>query len=68
MGFRRKKKLYEKYPNCRAGYSTKINEKEGFFEDIDWPAENNHAVRLEWLKYWVDWALENCECPVFYNS
>lgn len=24
--------------------------------------------RLSWMKYWIDWALENCENPVFYNS
>lgn len=25
-------------------------------------------ARLTWLKYWVDWAMQNCERPVFYNS
>jgi hypothetical protein len=62
------KEFYEKYPNCKAGYSPKINEKEGVYEDAEWPSENNYATRLEWLKYWVDWALENCQYPVFYNS
>lgn len=62
------KEFYEKYPNCKAGYSPKINEKEGIYEDAEWPEENNYATRLEWLKYWVDWALENCKIPVFYNS
>lgn len=28
----------------------------------------DHQVRLEWLKFWIDWALENCERPIFYNS
>jgi hypothetical protein len=23
--------------------------------------------RLEWLKFWVDWALDNCKKPVFVN-
>ena len=55
------KEFYEKYPNCKAGYLPNINEKE-------WIYENNYATRLEWLKYWVDWALENCQYPVFYNS
>jgi hypothetical protein len=59
--------FYEKYPNCKAGYSPKINLKEGIFEDTEWSPENEWAVRLEWLKYWVDWALENCKHPVFYN-
>ncbi|HAS41171.1 MAG TPA: hypothetical protein DCS93_11865 [Microscillaceae bacterium] len=27
--------------------------------------ENYFLGRLEWLKYWVDWSLENCEKPVF---
>ena len=27
-----------------------------------------HQVRLEWLKFWVDWALVNCKEPIFYNS
>lgn len=61
------KAFYKKYPNCKAGFSPKSLEDE-FFEDKDWPLENVWAVRLEWLKYWVDWALTNCENPVFYNS
>lgn len=28
----------------------------------------NQRGRLEWLKFWVDWALENCRKPVFVNS
>lgn len=24
--------------------------------------------RLQWFKYWIDWALENCETPVIANS
>ena len=62
------KEFYEKYPNCKAGYSPKINEKEDIYEDPEWPVENTWAVRLEWLKFWVDWALVNCKNPVFYNS
>ena len=38
-----------------------------FYEKY-WPEENTWAVRLEWLKFWIDWALENCDKPVFYNS
>lgn len=60
--------FYKKYPNAKAGYSPKIDEKNNIYEDPDWPKENNYATRLEWLKYWVDWALENCEQPVFANS
>jgi hypothetical protein len=24
--------------------------------------------RIEWLKFWTDWALENCKKPAFVNS
>lgn len=58
--------FYEKYPNAKAGYSPKVDIFDN--EDPDWPEENSYAVRLEWLKYWVDWALKNCKHPVFYNS
>lgn len=27
-----------------------------------------HIGRLEWLKFWVDWALANCKQPAFVNS
>ena len=60
--------FYIKYPNCKPGYSPKINEREGVWEDPDWPEENCYAVRLEWLKFWVDWSLVNCKNPVFSNS
>ena len=60
------KEFYEKYPNAKAGYSPNV--KDIFSEeDKSWPEENVWAVRLEWLKFWVDWALENCENPVFEN-
>lgn len=60
--------FYKKYPNAKAGYSPKIKEEDGNFEDLEWPVENIWAARLEWLKFWVDWALLNCSKPVFYNS
>jgi hypothetical protein len=25
-------------------------------------------VRLAWLKYWTDWAIENCKNPVLHNE
>lgn len=61
-------KLKQKYPNAKAGYSPNINESKGVFEDPDWPVFNNYLVRLEWLLYWVSWALENCKNPVIYNQ
>lgn len=62
------KKFYEKYSYAKAGYSPKINEKANVWKDPDWPVENDWATRLEWLKYWVDWALKNCDNPVFLNT
>ncbi len=62
-------KFKEKYPNAVAGYSS-INEGKSLFEwedDPNWPEENEYLVRLEWLKFWIDWALENCTEPVFEN-
>jgi hypothetical protein len=59
--------FYKKYPNAKAGYSPKVL-SDAFVEDKDWPEENNYAARLEWLKFWLDWAFENCKIPVFYNS
>lgn len=29
---------------------------------------NAHLARLEWLAFWVGWALDNCERPALYNS
>lgn len=55
-------KAYENfYKKCIPGFS-----KDDC--DTNWPPEREHAARLEWLKFWVDWALENCKQPVFYNS
>lgn len=61
------KKFYRKYPNAKAGYGDKENELFAE-EDANFPKENRYAVRLEWLKFWVDWALLNCSEPVFQNS
>jgi len=30
--------------------------------------DEEHHGRLEWLKFWVDWALANCKQPAFVNS
>lgn len=60
--------FYKKYPNCKPGFSPKLNDRLGIYEDSEWPEENMWAVRLEWLKFWVDWSLENCKVPVFHNT
>lgn len=28
----------------------------------------DHNGRLAWLKYWTDWAIENCSNPVLHNT
>ena len=58
----------KKYPKAKAAYSPLIDFKKGIFEDPDWPEENDWLCRLEWLKYWVDWVLINCNQPVFENK
>lgn len=60
--------IKDKYPNVKAGYSPKIDYANRIFKDPDWPIENSMMTRLEWLKFWFDWALDNCNKPVFYNS
>lgn len=57
--------FYKKYPKCKAGFSPNSTD---FQDDPHWPEENSYAVRLEWLKYWVDWSLKNCKNPVIFNS
>jgi len=46
-----------KYPNAKAEFSGENT-----------PTEDGVLCRLEWLKFWIDWTMENCENPVFYNS
>lgn len=38
--------------------------------DTDGPAPgyDGHLARLEWLRFWLRWALENCKKPVCANS
>ena len=61
-------KAYEnyitKYPNAKATYG---NVKDICEVDEDNPMENSALCRLEWLKFWVNWALDNCDKPVFAN-
>lgn len=50
-----------KYPNTEAGFAP-----DG--KDEDFPEANQWLTRLVWLKYWVNWSLDNCKNPTFYNS
>ena len=49
--------LKEKFPDAEANYDADGNEH-----------ANGALCRLTWLKFWIDWALENCKIPVFENS
>lgn len=62
------KDFYLLHPECKAGYSPKVDEENRIFHDPEWPVENDYAVRLEWLHFWINWALDNCQNPHFYNS
>jgi hypothetical protein len=35
---------------------------------VDDPKYDGNLCRAEWLVFWMRWALENCERPVFVNS
>jgi hypothetical protein len=37
-------------------------------DDKNWECKNIHLIRLRWLEYWVNWALENCQYPIFNNG
>lgn len=43
-----------RYPHAVAGF--------------DGSDEDGALARLEWLWWWVRWALDNCERPAIYNS
>ena len=50
----------EKYPGTTPAFNHE--------NDPDFPDEKYQLCRLEWLKFWVDWALENCKNPIITNS
>lgn len=64
-------KAYEdfivKYPNTIPGFGNNVRYS-AFGDFADHPRENCHFARLLWLKYWVNWCLDNCERPIFYNN
>lgn len=57
-----------KYPNAIPTYGKPAPFGKMTWEDLDNPPENYQLCRLIWLHYWVNWALDNCKQPVFYNS
>ncbi len=55
----------KKYPHVRPGFVDA--------GELSLPVEydsmqGRSLARLTWLKFWVDWAMENCEYPAIYNS
>ena len=59
-----------KYPDANPTYGKPCPEGESSlsWEDKDNPKENAMMCRLVWLHYWVNWAMDNCEKPVFANT
>lgn len=59
-----------KYPDARAGFSvfppgTSIEVE---MAGGDRSNEDGVLARLEWLSWWVDWAIANCRRPAMQNS
>ncbi len=52
------KSYYKKFPHAVAAHKVGQTKAD----------ENSDAIFLEWLKYWMEYALKNCETPVIYNS
>ena len=48
--------------------SITISHKKAIDEAAKLQLPTVHRVRINWLQYWVNWALENCEDPVLCNS
>lgn len=57
----------EKIEEAYAKFKTRFPDAEPHYGFPDNEA-NVYLVRLEWLRYWVNWALDNCDRPVFKNS
>jgi hypothetical protein len=59
-----KKEVDNAYDNWKAQHPN----VEATFDNFETHPENGAMCRLEWLKYWTDWSLENCKVPVFVNT
>jgi hypothetical protein len=47
------------HPNAIAKFPAEV--------DAD-PNHDGNLCRAEWLLYWMEWAINNCDKPIFYNS
>ena len=57
-----------KFPKAIPTFGKPAPEGKFFWVDKENPEENAYMARLIWLHYWVNWALDNCEKPVFQNT
>lgn len=55
-----------KYPSATPTYGEPQDDMLSYDEEN--PVENGQMCRLVWLHYWINWALDNCEQPVFQNT
>ena len=66
----------EKHPDHKACYPPPKPDAKpipglGLYRDCDIsddPRFDHYLCRGEWLAYWLRWAIDNCEKPVFVNS
>ena len=64
---KRYKRFLMQNPEAKATYGKEDpNDPLGY--DTDNPDCNNVLCRFEWLRYWTNWAYENCKVPVLANS
>jgi hypothetical protein len=58
------------YPPPKPGAKPLIDGSDFYKEEdlSDDPTYDGNLVRGEWLAYWLRWAVENCNQPVFVNS
>ena len=67
--------LMRKHPGIETlteKHYTRINEAYLIFSAIEDTSDANAVdadfVRLKWLRFWVRWALDNCQNPSIYND
>lgn len=55
--------IMRNHPGCFALEPAHLEQIKKATCQLEW-----NKGRLEWLKFWVEWALTNCERPAIYNS
>lgn len=59
---------FAKFPLPREGAVPVFSNNYREEDYVDDPRYDGELCRAEWLLFWVEWALDNCERPVFVNS